>query len=56
MSDYELGVNAIVGPMIIKVRNSKSRGLLFWGCIICSKISSTGVGPRFVQKIEKITF
>ena len=36
--------NRIVRPMMtILVRNSKSRALLCWGRIICSKISSTDI-------------
>ena len=47
--------NAIVGLMMtISVKNSKRRALLFWGHKIYSKISSTGIGLRVVQKIEKI--
>ena len=38
--------------MTILVRNSKSRALLFWGHIICLKISSTRKSSMFVQKIE----
>ena len=32
--------------------NSKSLALLCWGRIIWSKICSTGIGPRFVQKYK----
>ena len=31
----------------------KLKKLLFWGRIICSTISSTSIGPRFVQKYQE---
>ena len=51
LDEFNPNYHAIVGPMMtISVRNSKSQALLFWGRIIRSKVSSTGIGPRFVQK------
>ena len=40
--------------MTISARESKSQAWLFWGRIISLKISSTGIGLRFAQKIEKL--
>ena len=36
--------------MTISVRSSRIWYLQHWGRIICSTISSTSIGPRFVQK------
>ena len=57
LSTMTLWRNDCLTPIYqLLVINSKSRALLCWGCIICSKICSTGISPTFVQKYKKTCY